>query len=195
MPCTHLHATRQQHAPSGPGRPRLCLQTRGQWVTLQKQAETGRSRASASSRTQEGASGADTQAPRSALSHCGPHVCRLLAWASFTCQQGPCRTQVGASSSPRTSREASSESLSDMPEATQQVSWQTRNWTLTTGDGMPTGRARRRGHRGMFSGGGTGHPGALVLRQGGTGHPGAVVLRRVGTGHPGVGLWFLGGVV
>lgn len=28
--------------------------------------------------------GQTPQAPRVALSHCGPQVCRLLAWASFT---------------------------------------------------------------------------------------------------------------
>ena len=94
-------------------------------------------------------------------------------------------------SSPRTSRETSSESLSDVPKATQQVSWQTRNWTLTRGDGMRTGdRAEEpggggTGHLGVFSGGGTGHPGAVVLSLVGTGHPGALVLRRGSTGHPG----------
>ena len=44
-----------------------------------------------------GCRGQTRQAPRPALSRCGPQVCRLLAWASFTCQQGPCRTRVGAS--------------------------------------------------------------------------------------------------
>ena len=67
--------------------------------------------------------------------------------------------------------------------------WQTRNRTLTRGDGMPTGdragRAGRRGlagHLGVFSGG------AAEATLGGT-----VVLRRVGRGHPAVGLWFSGG--
>ena len=128
-----------------------------------------------------GCQGQTAQAPRAALSHCGPQVCRLLAWASFTCKQGPCRTRMEPTSSP----------LSGQGKKLGESKQLGRSYTANVPDKRGTGHQPRATgcpwatEQEGLGGGSPQGTRAVVLRWGGTGHPGALVLRRGGTGHLG----------